>query len=223
MMCCSSCEEPIHRVNLARTRCEHKLHNYCIPHEHPKLNCAVCNLVITNEYMLRYDEKDQPCHDFCNKKARQRVIKRCPLCNEKATEKNKLRNWELEELHKRIEGLEYEKRLEVYKKFGFKEEECKRPELTEEEWDRILQCLNPLKEDNEEIVKPTTISSSNKKPFVIPKPKTYEPRDLAPGERYKPPNRSRRAREYGEFLKSIVPKSVKDRVHDDLSIFSQPN
>jgi len=145
------------------------------------------------------------------------------LCNEKATEKNKLRNGELEELHKRIEGLEYEKRLEVYKKFGFKEEECKRPELTEEEWDRILQCLNPLKEDNEEIVKPTTISSSNKKPFVIPKPKTYEPRDLAPGERYKPPNRSRRAREYGEFLKSIVPKSVKDRVHDDLSIFSQPN
>jgi len=204
---------------MARTRCEHDLHNYCIPYEHPKIHCAKCKLVITNEYILRYDENDQPCHDFCNKNARQRVIKRCPICNEKATMRNKLRNREMEDLLQKIEGLDYEDRIEIYEKFGFKEEECKRPELTEEEWDRILQCLNPLKDENEEFVKPTTISSS--KPLVIPEPKYYEPRELAPGERYKPPNRSRRAREHGEFLKSVVPKSVKNRVHD-LSIFSRP-
>ena len=219
-MCCSVCEEPIRRVNLARTRCDHDLHNYCVPHEHPQIHCVVCNLVVTNEYILRYDENDQPCHDFCNKNARQRVIKRCPICNEKATMRNKLRNWELEELHKRIEGLDYEDRVEVYKDFGFKEEECKQPELSEEDWDRILQCLNPLKEDNEEFVKPTTISSF--KPLVIPEPKTYEPRELKQGERYKPPNKSRKAREHGEFLKSVVPKSVKERVHDDLSLFKRP-
>ena len=222
MMCCSVCEEPILRVNLTRTRCEHTLHNYCIPYEHPKLSCVVCTHAITEEFVLRYDENDQPCHTFCNKKAWQRAIKRCPICNEKATEKNKLRNGELEKLLKRIEGLDYEDRVEVYKEFGFKDEEFKRPELADEDWERILQCLNPLREENEEIVKPTTISSSNKKPFVIPEPKTFEPRELSLGERYKPPNRSRRAREHGEFLKSIVPKSVKDRVHDDLSIFSRP-
>ena len=123
---------------------------------------------------------------------------------------------------KRIEGLEYENRVEVYKEFGFKDEEFKRPELSEEDWERILQCLNPLREENEELAIPKTNSSSNKKKFVIPEPKTFEPRELSPGERYKPPNRSRRARERGEFLKYIVPKSVKDRVHDDLSIFSRP-
>ena len=222
MTCCSACEEPILRVNLSKTRCEHTLHNYCIPYEHPKLRCVVCTHVITEEFVLRYDENDQPCHTFCNKHAWQRVIKQCPICNENATQKNKLRNKKLEELLKEIEGLDYEDRVKVYKKFGFNEEECKRPELTEEEWEKILHCMNPLKEENEEIVKPKTNSSSDKKPFVIPEPKTFEPRELAQGERYKPPNRSRKAREHGEFLKSVVPMAVKDRVHDDLSIFSRP-
>jgi len=220
MMCCSACEEPILRVNLARTRCEHELHNYCIPYKHPKLHCVVCTHTITEEFVLRYDENDQPCHTFCNKNARQRAIKRCPLCGEKATQKNKLTNGELEELLKKIDGLDYEDRVEVYKEFGFKDEEFKRSELSEEDWERILQCLNPLKDENEEFVKPTTISSS--KSFVIPEPKYYEPRELAQGEKYKPPNRSRRARERGEFLKSAVPKSVKERVHDDLSLFKRP-
>jgi len=222
MMCCSACEEPILRVNLARTRCEHELHNYCIPYKHPKLHCVVCTHTITEEFVLRYDENDQPCHTFCKKHAQQREIKRCPICGEKATQKNKLTNGELEELLKKIDGLDYEKRLEVYKEFGFNEEECKRPELTDEDWERILQCMNPLRDENEELAIPKTSLSSEKKPFVIPEPKTYEPRELAQGERYKPPNRSRKVREHGEFLKSVVPKSVKERVHDDLSLFKRP-
>jgi len=117
---------------------------------------------------------------------------------------------ETEELMDKIKDLEYEQRVPHYLDYGFLEEEVQQPSLTDSEWDYILSCLNPKKEEEIDETKPISSTTKNKT-FVIPELKTYEPRELEKGERYKPPNRARKSREFEE------------KNHDDLSIFSQPN
>jgi hypothetical protein len=123
-----------------------------------------------------------------------------------------------------LEGKTFEERMAIYLSYGFREDELGGGELDEETWKRIqtiISASSQEKETNEEVVIP---KESKPKP-VIPPPKTYEPRELAPGERYKPPNKSRQPQERGASLKTLVPHSVKDRVHvspqEDFALFSQ--
>lgn len=226
---CSVCGEDLTRLNRTTTRCEHELHRSCLHYDHPKVRCGRCENIITHEIYLRYDIEDKPFHSSCNIHAKRTPIKRCPICAKGTS----MTHMELESMmkdlepYRKVEGAEdefYKKRIEIYNHYGLKKQE--RPELSEDDWIAICGILNIGKkeeggEDDDEI-EPVVSVPRAKKAIQIPPIRTFEPRELKPGERFKPPNRSRRAVERGEFLYSVVPKSVKERVHDDLSIFSQP-
>jgi len=97
-------------------------------------------------------------------------------------------------------------------------------ELDEETWKRIQTIISASSQEKETEEQIVTNKEPKPKPD-IPPPKNFEPRELGPGERYKPPNKSRRPQERGASLKTLVPHSVKDRVHaphqEDFALFSQ--
>lgn len=228
-MNCSLCEQHIRFIHHTKTRCEHQLHDKCLAEiAFQKVPCTVCNKTITSNATLRYNFYDEPCHEFCTKGKTRRNIKRCPLCDAKASTKNIMTQKETEELMDKIKDLDYEQRVPHYLDYGFLEEEVQQPSLTDSEWDYILSCLNPKKEEEIDETKPISSTTKNKT-FVIPELKTYEPRELEKGERYKPPSKHRRlTEEYQEREASFenpVPRHLKQRVHvhgsTEFALFSQ--
>jgi len=123
-----------------------------------------------------------------------------------------------------LEGKSYEERMAIYLSYGFREDELGGGELDEETWKKIQTIISASSQEKETEEQVIVNKEPKPKPVITP-PKTYEPRELAPGERYKPPNKSRRPQERGASLKTLVPRSVKDRVHvspqEDFALFSQ--
>jgi len=124
----------------------------------------------------------------------------------------------------KLEGKTFEERMAIYLSYGFREDELGGGELDDETWKRIQRIISASLQEKETEDR-DMVPKEPKAKMVIPPPKTYDPRELGPGERYKPPNKSRRAQEYGASLKTLVPHSVKDRVHaplqEDFALFSR--
>jgi hypothetical protein len=133
-------------------------------------------------------------------------------------------NKQCQQLIVELEGKTYEERMAIYLSYGFREDELGGGELDEETWKKIQTIISASLQEKETDEQVAVTRESKPKPTITP-PKTYEPRELAPGERYKPPNKSRRPQERGASLKTLVPHSVKDRVHashqEDFALFSQ--
>ena len=119
----------------------------------------------------------------------------------------------------------YEERMAIYLSYGFREDELGGEELDEETWKRIQTIISASSQEKETEEERIVIPKEPKPKPVISLPKTFEPRELAPGEKYKPPNKSRQPQEHGASLKTLVPHSVKGRVHappqEDFALFSQ--
>lgn len=224
MSSCSICGEEISFVCKVFTRCGHDLHHQCRQRLVPKIECVVCKRRIVDVSSVRINEDDEFCHVLCCKTSR-RYYPPCPVegCGVALHKKHVITNKQCQEIINRVEGKTLDERIEIYKEFGFEETEIGGGDIDEEEWSMIRKIISASSEEKQIEDKP-----NHKVPKifpVIPPPKTYEPRRLEAGERYKPPNKSRRCQEHGASLKTLVPRSVKDRVHvshqEDFALFSR--
>jgi hypothetical protein len=222
---CSICGEDIPFVCKATVRCGHHVHHQCRINLIPFTKCSICNKNILDKLDVHLSDVDEFCHKRCETNPR-RYYPPCPVegCGMTLHKHHVITNKQCQQLIGELEGKTFEERLVIYLSYGFREDELGGGELDEETWKRIqtiISASSQEKDTEEQIVVP---KESNPKP-IIPPPKTYEPRQLEPGERYKPPNKSRRSQERGASLKTLVPHSVKDRVHaspqEDFALFSR--
>jgi len=224
MSACHICGEDIPFVCRVNSRCGHDVHHACRLGLIPKVKCNVCNLVITNNLVLRIDENENFCHQYC-KRSLKRYYPPCPMdgCGIPLCKKYLLSNKQHEEMVAKLEGKDLDERMEVYFEFGLTENDIGGGELTDEEWAKIQNIISSSSEEKQSEEKIVPIGPRNLP--AIPPPKTYEPRSLVAGEKYKPPNKSRRSQEHGASLKTLVPRSVKNRVHEshqeDFALFSR--
>ena len=222
---CSICGEDISLVCKATVRCGHHVHHKCRLNLIPLTKCSICNKNILDKLDVYLSDRDEFCHKRCETNPR-RYYPPCPVegCGMTLHKHHVITNKQCQQLIVELEGKTFEERLVIYLSYGFREDELGGGELDEETWKRIqtiISASSQEKDTEDQIVVP---KESNPKP-IIPPPKTYEPRQLEPGERYKPPNKSRRSQERGASLKTLVPHSVKDRVHvspqEDFALFSR--
>jgi hypothetical protein len=222
---CSICGEDIQFVCKATVRCGHHVHHQCRLNLIPFTKCSICNKFILDKLDVYLSDRDEICHKRCETNPR-RYYPPCPVegCGMALHKHHVITNKQCQQLIGELEGKTFEERLVIYLSYGFREDELGGEELDEETWKRIqtiISASSQEKETEEEVVVP---KETKPKP-IIPPPKTYEPRKLETGERYKPPNKSRRSQERGASLKTLVPHSVKDRVHashqEDFALFSR--
>ena len=222
---CSICGEDIPFVCKATVRCGHHVHHQCRINLIPFTKCSICNKIILDKLDVYLSDRDEICHKRCETNPR-RYYPPCPVegCGMTLHKHHVITNKQCQQLIGELEGKTFEERLVIYLSYGFREDELGGEELDEETWKRIqtiISASSQEKETEDQVVIP---KESKSKPN-IPPPKTYEPRKLEPGERYKPPNKSRRSQERGASLKTLVPHSVKDRVHaspqEDFALFSR--
>jgi len=134
-------------------------------------------------------------------------------------------NKQCQQLIVELEGKTYEERMAIYLSYGFREDELGGGELDEETWKKIQTIISASLQEKETEEERIVVPKEPKPKSIISLSKTFEPRELAPGERYKPPNKSRQPQEHGASLKTLVPRHLKDRVHappqEDFALFSQ--
>ena len=222
---CSICGEEIPFVCKANVRCGHHVHHKCRLNLIPFTKCSICNKFILDKLDVYLSDVDEFCHKRCETNPR-RYYPPCPVegCGMTLYKHHVITNKQCQQLIGELEGKTFEERLVIYLSYGFREDELGGEELDEETWKRIqtiISASSQEKDTEDQVVVP----KESKPKLVIPPPKTYEPRQLEPGERYKPPNKSRRSQERGASLKTLVPHSVKDRVHashqEDFALFSR--
>ena len=222
---CSICGEDISFVCKAQVRCGHHVHQACRLNLIPLSKCSICNKNIIDKLDVRISDNDEPCHKRCDTNTR-RYYPPCPVegCGMALHKYHIITNKQYQELIVKLEGKTFEERMAIYLSYGFREDELGGGELDEETWKRIQTIISSSSQEKESEDRVVVPKEPKSKP-VIPPPKTYEPRQLEPGERYKPPNKSRRVQEHGASLKTLVPHSVKDRVHappqEDFALFSR--
>ena len=221
---CHICGEEIAFVCKVSTRCGHDVHHQCLRRLVPKVECVVCKRRIVDVSSARINEDDEFCHVLCCKTTR-RYYPPCPVegCGMPLCKNHVLTNKQYQEILNRVEGKTLDERVEVYLEFGFKESEIGGTEISEEDWERIQRIVSSSNEEDLEKLK--KIEKKSHVSISIPPLKTYEPRSLVAGEKYKPPNKSRQSQEHGASLKTLVPRSVKGRVHvshqEDFALFSR--
>ena len=222
---CSICGEDIPFVCKANVRCGHHVHQECRLNLVPFTKCSICNRIILDKLDVHLSDKDEICHKRCDINAR-RYYPPCPVegCGMALHKHHVITNKQCQQLIVELEGKTYEERMAIYLSYGFREDELGGGELDEETWKKIQTIISASLQEKETEGQVTVTRETKPKPVITP-PKTYEPRALAPGERYKPPNKSRRFQERGVSLKALIPRHLKDRVHvspqEDFALFSQ--
>jgi hypothetical protein len=222
---CSICGEDISFVCKVNVRCGHHVHHECRLNLVPFTKCSICNRIIINKLDVHLSDQDEFCHKRCETNAR-RYYPPCPVegCGMALYRHHVITNKQCQQLIVELEGKTFEERMAIYLSYGFREDELGGGELDEETWKKIQTIISASLQEKETEGQVMVTRETKPKPVITP-PKTYEPRELAPGERYKPPNKSRRPQERGASLKTLVPHSVKDRVHvspqEDFALFSQ--
>ena len=223
---CSICGEEIQFVCKANVRCGHHVHHECRLDLVPFTKCSICNRFIIDKFDVHLSDRDEFCHKRCETNAR-RYYPPCPVegCGMALHKHHVITNKQCQELIMELEGKTYEERMAIYLSYGFREDELGGEELDEETWKRIQTIISASSQEKETEEERNVIPKEPKPKPVISLPKTFEPRELAPGEKYKPPNKSRQPQEHGASLKTLVPHSVKGRVHappqEDFALFSQ--
>jgi len=222
---CTVCHKEIPFVCKATARCGHHVHQMCRLNIIPPTKCVMCNKNILDKIDIYVNDNDQMCHKRCDLNAR-RYYPPCPIegCGMILHKKHVITNEKFKQLVAELEGKCLEERMAIYLSHGFREDEVGGGELDEETWKRIQRIISASSQEKETEDHDVVPEEPKAKP-VIPPPKTYEPRSLVAGEKYKPPNKSRRSQEHGASLKTLVPHSVKDRVHvshqEDFALFSR--
>jgi len=222
---CSICGEDISFVCKVNVRCGHHVHHECRLNLVPFTKCSICNRIIINKIDVHLSDQDEFCHKRCETNAR-RYYPPCPVegCGMALHKHHVITNKQCQQLIVELEGKTYEERMAIYLSYGFREDELGGGELDEETWKKIQTIISASLQEKETEGQVTVTRETKPKPVITP-PKTYEPRALAPGERYKPPNKSRRFQERGVSLKALIPRHLKDRVHvspqEDFALFSQ--
>jgi hypothetical protein len=222
---CSICGEDISFVCKVNVRCGHHVHHECRLNLVPFTKCSICNRIIINKLDVHLSDQDEFCHKRCETNAR-RYYPPCPVegCGMALYKHHVITNKQCQQLIVELEGKTYEERMAIYLSYGFREDELGGGELDEETWKKIQTIISASLQEKETEGQVTVTRETKPKPVITP-PKTYEPRALAPGERYKPPNKSRRFQERGVSLKALIPRHLKDRVHvspqEDFALFSQ--
>src|SRR5210317_1651579 len=222
---CSICGEDISFVCKVNVRCGHHVHHDCRLNLVPITKCSICNRIIVNKLDVYLSDNDEICHKRCDTNTR-RYYPPCPVegCGMALYRHHIITNKQCQQLIVELEGKTYEERMAIYLSYGFREDELGGGELDEETWKKIQTIISASLQEKETEGQVTVTRETKPKPVITP-PKTYEPRALAPGERYKPPNKSRRFQERGVSLKALIPRHLKDRVHvspqEDFALFSQ--
>lgn len=213
-MNCLACDLEIRKINEVKSRCGHNFHNYCIKKQH---NCVKCNKLILEKIVA--DEDGFPCHERCTQ-VKDRYYYDCPECGLKLSKYLILSMNETHAIIKELKDKTFEERLEIYIRYGFREDEVVEPTLSETDWEKIESIISQKNNDDynyKPIVRPK---------IVIPPLKNYNPRPLLPGERYKPPS-TRRISKTQALIGTLVPRRVKDRVRVirkeyETSVFPSP-